>query len=101
MTVVGNNGKRNSSNGKRKVLAVTTIDFNSTEFTRIRMDPPPRPESRARFLSRVYISPLLRWHASHLDRRDAFRDWIDWDWQEWLGERVWGITDGMREIWGP
>ena len=58
---------------------------------------------RQHFLPGTVISPLLRW--ADTDKYERFDSWVTWDWQDWIRERYEkdkaGITDTMKEIWGP
>ncbi|KAH8427759.1 uncharacterized protein LDX57_005466 [Aspergillus melleus] len=78
---------------------VVFFDFAHALFNRRRDDPIALKVNS--FLGE-YISPILRWN----ERRDhafPFSDWIDWDWDSWLGvefaHTVAGITPEMRERW--
>ncbi|KAK9429335.1 hypothetical protein V1505DRAFT_357001 [Lipomyces doorenjongii] len=80
---------------------VVMIDFGRAEIGRS-----PHPESEARYLPGVPISPLLRWNVAWWHHvQTYFSKWIDWDWQSWL-EHNYGSIDTasmgyMIKIWLP
>ncbi|KAK9239598.1 hypothetical protein V1525DRAFT_397871 [Lipomyces kononenkoae] len=84
---------------------VVVIDFGIADIGRSPV--PGDPESDAKYLPGVPISPLLRWNVAWWPYffQPCFSEWIDWDWQSWL-ERNYGTIDPssmghMISIWLP
>ncbi|KAK9242128.1 hypothetical protein V1506DRAFT_107766 [Lipomyces tetrasporus] len=83
---------------------VVLVDFGRAELGRSLH--PEDPETEARYLPGVPISPLLRWNVAWWPHRQArFSEWVDWDWQSWL-EHNYGTIDSssmayMIKIWLP
>lgn len=62
---------------------IILIDFGDVCFGRLGYDSDDPDLSE--WFPGTYIPPLLRWHE--IQRKVyGFRDWIDWDWQQWLEE---------------
>ncbi|OJD28457.1 hypothetical protein ACJ73_00144 [Blastomyces percursus] len=81
---------------------VVLIDFGYCGIGRTPSNSPA--EWKAKHLTGVPISPLLRWDQGW-GRHANFHEWIDWDWQTWL-EHCYefaraSITEHMRSIWLP
>lgn len=78
---------------------VVFIDFAHALFNRRRDDP---IALQLEYFLGQYISLLLRWPESR-SKREAFYEWIDWDWDPWLetefAHTAASITPAMREKW--
>ncbi|KAK9234073.1 hypothetical protein V1525DRAFT_452899 [Lipomyces kononenkoae] len=85
----------------RNILVLTTATATLGSYPH-----PEDPETEARYLPGVPISPLLRWNVAWWRHRQApFSEWVDWDWQSWL-EHNYGTIDStamgyMIKIWLP
>lgn len=59
--------------------------------------------SALEFLSGTYISPILRWYSEDFGAfTDAFDQWIDWNWNDWIreySEDIQNTTPYMESIW--
>ena len=88
--------KETKSDFERVVL----IDFDVSELARER---PLLIQLRGEdyYMPGVYISPLLRWPK--FSGLGEFEDWIDWDWEAWLGEQYAAdkahVTEEMKKVW--
>lgn len=78
------------------------IDFAHVRFERLVYVPEGQEEPE--HWQGTYILPLLRWHGVR-GQTYGFEDWIDWDWQPWLGaefaETAATIKPGMVELFMP
>ncbi|PGH20388.1 hypothetical protein AJ80_03656 [Polytolypa hystricis UAMH7299] len=81
---------------ENRIRKVVLLGFGMNILSRHRLE---KPEEEQKYLPGTYISPLLCWHKVW-GRTDEFSNWVDWDYQPWLGAEyahtVSSVTPNMK-----